>query len=86
MKLSVEQILVLVDLLPHLLPFAATDFRKQTVFLLRYEGWSWDCGECPASSPTSYDSHTCESCAPLFRNDFSKDLYLSPVYRRWTKS
>src|SRR5699024_2639412 len=34
MKLSVEQILVLVDLLPHLLPFpAATDFRKQTVFL-----------------------------------------------------
>ena len=76
MKLSVEQILVLVDLLSHLLPFpATTDFRKQTVFLHDTKD-----GLGIAVNPflLQYHPHPAvairaKAALPLFCNDFCKD-------------
>ena len=75
MKLSVEQILVLVDLLPHLLPFpAATDFHKQTVFLHDTKD---GLGIAVNALLLQHHPHPtiairAKAALPLFRNDFCK--------------
>ena len=75
MKLSVEQILILVDLLSHLLPFpAAADFRKLTVFLHdAKDGF----GIAVNASLFQHHPHPAvairaKAALPLFRNGFCK--------------
>ena len=75
MKLSVEQILVLVDLLPHLLPFpAAADLREQIIFLHDSQHSFGIAEDIPAFQPQTHPATAmCTKAAlPLFRNDFCK--------------
>lgn len=82
-KLPIQQILVLVDLLPHLLPFSASaDLRKQTIFLHNTQD---SLGITVDASLLQHQPHSAvairtKAAFSLFGDDFCKGcIFLRPA-------